>query len=832
MLIVIIRRVFHITLFILSTHAKISFPDQETLILMSHSNEFTTLHCYVLREGNHKSSKANYKSRRRQNQLSCYTNASMPSITNYAQTLMVQQIKNYLRKVTQYNRVTNLCALDHPNDIEIAILFDEEHLHIPLVLEHRVAPKLLNYGELSSWYKSTWLQSNLDWLTEKRDLQVSHGNENRPEVIVTDQKDDFIDYSSLNFHMYTSANQECLDREYQQETATSSHDFLQPPMSVITSVVFLCYVQHFLQEILYSCSPKRANRNVTELQPWTHHKMVKPDQTSHLAKFLNIILKNLPALLTFICIVSSIYSCKKSFSPLYNFVEKKMVNASSSYSPYNTYPDLSCLNSYHNNLSSKSQSSRKHNPLESPIFKDLTSHRHLRPHNTDIQVFAVAKYAETQNPILSQSLQQQLDAMSPKEYLPFVLNELTLDERESLLVDEGQRRKTFLANWPLEKNLSGIKMAQSGFYALNDYDRVQCVFCRGSLHKWDSDDIPMNEHQKLFPFCRFVKGMECGNREYRSKKLTKDDTKNITKYGKPSGSSKDGSLDNMSLGISTNRAATIQHAPDANRLKTYTRWPTSSPVNAKDLCDAGFYYTGFDDNVRCFFCSGALREWGDSDVPWEEHARWFPECLYLIHKKGEDYINMIHKNTPSHKKCERKTQQQKHIEAKKKETITMQEEMHRICIQLGYEKEEIAKAIALHSKPYEKIGELIDALHRLQDNGNEQMETDSVDKVAVVSAVCPDEDKERSYVEAEQVQRAKFDGEFGHRFELGCWTCEAKTNSFNPATHIGMPCGHLIYCDKCNTEQERKSRDEQYTVVCPYKNCGTKLSAGMRVYFA
>ena len=52
---------------------------------------------------------------------------------------------------------------------------------------------------------------------------------------------------------------------------------------------------------------------------------------------------------------------------------------------------------------------------------------------------------------------------------------------------------------------------------------------------------------------------------------------------------RDGSVetDGSALGISTNRAAMIEYAPDASRLKTYNRWPAASPMVSKDLCEAG-----------------------------------------------------------------------------------------------------------------------------------------------------------------------------------------------------------------------------------------------------
>ena len=49
-----------------------------------------------------------------------------------------------------------------------------------------------------------------------------------------------------------------------------------------------------------------------------------------------------------------------------------------------------------------------------------------------------------------------------------------------------------------------------------------------------------------------------------------------------------------------------------------------------DLNTLYFYSsTGQDDNVRCFFCDGGLRNWEREDDPFTEHARWFPRCGFI-----------------------------------------------------------------------------------------------------------------------------------------------------------------------------------------------------------
>lgn len=37
--------------------------------------------------------------------------------------------------------------------------------------------------------------------------------------------------------------------------------------------------------------------------------------------------------------------------------------------------------------------------------------------------------------------------------------------------------------------------------------------------------------------------------------------------------------------------------------------------------EAGFYYVGPLDMVRCFWCDGLIERWEEDDEPWREHAK-------------------------------------------------------------------------------------------------------------------------------------------------------------------------------------------------------------------
>ncbi|KAK3603360.1 hypothetical protein CHS0354_025966 [Potamilus streckersoni] len=81
------------------------------------------------------------------------------------------------------------------------------------------------------------------------------------------------------------------------------------------------------------------------------------------------------------------------------------------------------------------------------------------------------------------------------------------------------------------------------------------------------------------------------------------------------------------------------------RLGTFARWPTDTTQTPAQVAEAGFYYTGFQDTVRCFVCDGGLKNWDPTDDPWIEHARWFPQCAYVRHIKGEEFINLVRMST-------------------------------------------------------------------------------------------------------------------------------------------------------------------------------------------
>ena len=56
------------------------------------------------------------------------------------------------------------------------------------------------------------------------------------------------------------------------------------------------------------------------------------------------------------------------------------------------------------------------------------------------------------------------------------------------------------------------------------------------------------------------------------------------------------------------------------------------------MAEAGFYYIGLSDKVKCFYCDIPLNEWCEDDDPWVEHAGFSHTCGFLRLTKGDLFI--------------------------------------------------------------------------------------------------------------------------------------------------------------------------------------------------
>nr|CAD7264450.1 unnamed protein product [Timema shepardi] len=103
------------------------------------------------------------------------------------------------------------------------------------------------------------------------------------------------------------------------------------------------------------------------------------------------------------------------------------------------------------------------------------------------------------------------------------------------------------------------------------------------------------------------------------------------------------------LGIQLHRGPKHpKYSTPESRLLTYSHWPRQlTRQTPETLVQAGFYYIGLSDQVRCFHCDGGLSSWDPTDDPFVEHARWFPHCGYITLVRGTQFVkDMLEEHPP------------------------------------------------------------------------------------------------------------------------------------------------------------------------------------------
>ncbi|AJD09274.1 inhibitor of apoptosis protein 3 [Condylorrhiza vestigialis mutiple nucleopolyhedrovirus] len=186
--------------------------------------------------------------------------------------------------------------------------------------------------------------------------------------------------------------------------------------------------------------------------------------------------------------------------------------------------------------------------------------------------------------------------------------------------NENARLATYV-NWPVSF-LEPSQMAANGFYYLGRADEVRCAFCKVEIMRWLEGDDPAADHKRWAPQCPFMQQNRTVATVIQSpvQIVSKDECKLSRKMSGP---------------------VHPKYGTKSARLETFVDWPLSLKQKPEQLAEAGFYYTGKGDKVKCFHCDGGLKDWESTDEPWHEHARWFDRCTYVRLVKGYDYVQRV-----------------------------------------------------------------------------------------------------------------------------------------------------------------------------------------------
>lgn len=190
-----------------------------------------------------------------------------------------------------------------------------------------------------------------------------------------------------------------------------------------------------------------------------------------------------------------------------------------------------------------------------------------------------------------------------------------------------QRLLTF-KGWPY-RTPRPDKLAHAGFVYTRHKDLVECKTCGVKVGAWQPEDDPIIEHKKWSPNCPFIMSLLNGGVPIA------EDTCGI--YGIRSTNSQPfiegGGGDGVVKGARYPMFTTKEE-----RLKSFKDWPKSMKQRPAELAEAGFFYLNSGDKTVCFYCGIGCKHWEEDDRPWEEHAKYSPNCEYLRLHKDDDFI--------------------------------------------------------------------------------------------------------------------------------------------------------------------------------------------------
>nr|XP_009861875.1 baculoviral IAP repeat-containing protein 7-B isoform X1 [Ciona intestinalis] len=243
---------------------------------------------------------------------------------------------------------------------------------------------------------------------------------------------------------------------------------------------------------------------------------------------------------------------------------------------------------------------------------------------------------------------------------------------------ESYRLATF-TNYP-NQNINVRQVARAGFYFISYQDQVKCFSCGQiceDLQQYDDMSLP----QWHLPDCEHLHSLQPNRNNHANTPVQSGlsrPNENATFRSLPtrrpahSNVHSSSSLPRQPTTITINQPRirstfTIhEHSnidlfpcnrPESphmrsveQRLQTFTRsnWPAHRVrASILDISRAGLFYLGNSDRTKCWYCNGGLQNWEPNDDPWYEHAKWFPECEFLLQQKGIEYVYRVSSQFPN-----------------------------------------------------------------------------------------------------------------------------------------------------------------------------------------
>jgi len=425
---------------------------------------------------------------------------------------------------------------------------------------------------------------------------------------------------------------------------------------------------------------------------------------------------------------------------------------------------------------------------------------------------------------------------------------------------EVYRLYTFL-KYPIAAKVCPWELANAGFYYTGYKDRVKSSRCAQQIADWQADENPKDaKWHKVW--CQF----DSNNREHnipvnevrhmrqwetdiaRELRAVEDTIPNPVELPVPTIMQMETNNTNMSPAITVRSGAAVASVAASNhelqeqslrdlflcenpanphmasrerRLSTFNDHVTSWERNniratMYDMVEAGLYYLGERDKVKCWYCNGGLQNWALNDNPWFEHAKWFPTCEFLLRNKGPEYVSEVTRRFPNigrgnelirsrrpretfsiskptiiePRKARDELRQRAHIEVESSAVA-------REALKMGFDKEQVTRVVAVRLRDYDrcfgKVETLVNALLEEPVEHSEMLSSDEENETLK---------KDDPHRELKKLKVA-----------MHCRKCQVER-----AVMLLLPCGHISVCENC----------AEHVVRCP--TCGEAIHEKVRTF--
>jgi hypothetical protein len=178
---------------------------------------------------------------------------------------------------------------------------------------------------------------------------------------------------------------------------------------------------------------------------------------------------------------------------------------------------------------------------------------------------------------------------------------------------------------------SKLSLANAGFVYAGKGDHTYTYCCRKSVSNWIPGMIPDEVHAELGNGCETASNIS----KYRNQ-TKRYDSRAVWEECE-------------SIPQQIEMSYPMKGPYDARfnsykaRRLSFQEWPAEEEVEASLLAQAGFFYEGKTDFVRCFYCNGGVMDWIKDDNPFIRHAQMYPDCLYIRAVKGEQFVTQATK---------------------------------------------------------------------------------------------------------------------------------------------------------------------------------------------